>query len=457
MASLARDPGGTFRIQVAGPDGKRRAIRLGKIPKKDADAIRGLVERLNTAALTGSAPADGDALRVADLPDLLHAKLAKVKLAKPRQKTDAATLGPFLAAYLADRADAKPNTRRHLKDAAGHLLTFFGSGKPLAEVTPGDADDFRRFLAKGGDRGPRKPGTVNRWMGRAGQFFRHAERKGLIQRNPFSGQSVAVRSDRSRLVFVSRDDAARVLDACPDAEWRLIFALARWGGLRCPSELAPLTWGDVHWPVPSADDPRDRAGWLRVTSPKTEHHAGGDHRVIPLFPELLPHLAAMFDAAEPGTVAVLPRFQRPAGANPYNPHTHMKRIVRKAGVREWPKLFQNLRSTRQTELAATHPAHVVCEWMGNSRDVAREHYLQMTDADFARAVAPAGDGRSEGGAESGARAAQNPARRVPASRGKEPHGERENPTIVSPSPLTAGARRYTPANILPPVGAKHTN
>jgi len=38
-----------------------------------------------------------------------------------------------------------------------------------------------------------------------------------------------------------------------------------------------------------------------------------------------------------------------------------------------PKLFQNLRSTRETELMETYPAHVVCAWIGNSEAVARKH------------------------------------------------------------------------------------
>jgi hypothetical protein len=41
-----------------------------------------------------------------------------------------------------------------------------------------------------------------------------------------------------------------------------------------------------------------------------------------------------------------------------------------------------MRSTRQTELVASgFPSHVVCAWLGNSTDVANEHYLQVTDAD----------------------------------------------------------------------------
>ena len=50
------------------------------------------------------------------------------------------------------------------------------------------------------------------------------------------------------------------------------------------------------------------------------------------------------------------------------------------------KLFQNLRSTRQTELAESYPVHVVCAWIGNSQAVAMEHYLQVTDEHFEQAA-----------------------------------------------------------------------
>lgn len=34
---------------------------------------------------------------------------------------------------------------------------------------------------------------------------------------------------------------------CPDAERRLVFALSRYGGLRCPSEHLILTWNETDW------------------------------------------------------------------------------------------------------------------------------------------------------------------------------------------------------------------
>jgi len=171
--------------------------------------------------------------------------------------------------------------------------------------------------------------------------------------------------------FVSRDVAQKVIDACPGVHWRLLFALSRYGGLRCPSESLLLTWADVDWST-------DR---LRVTSPKTEAYAGKASRWLPIFHELRKHLQDAFDHADEGAVHVITRY-RDAGQNL---RTQLERIILRAGVTPWPKPFHNLRSTRQTELCETFPAHVVCQWLGNSRSVAEAHYLQVTDAHFAKA------------------------------------------------------------------------
>ena len=57
-----------------------------------------------------------------------------------------------------------------------------------------------------------------------------------------------------------------------------------------------------------------------------------------------------------------------------------------AGLKPWPKLFQNCRSTRETELAEEFPLHVVCGWLGNSPKVATLHYLQTTSIHFETAT-----------------------------------------------------------------------
>ena len=69
-----------------------------------------------------------------------------------------------------------------------------------------------------------------------------------------------------------------------------------------------------------------------------------------------------------------------------NLRKHLLRIIKRAGLTSWPKLFQNLRATRETELAETYPLHVVTAWLGNSQLVAAKHYLQVTDQHFAKAT-----------------------------------------------------------------------
>ncbi len=121
---------------------------------------------------------------------------------------------------------------------------------------------------------------------------------------------------------------------------------------------------------------------FRVVSPKTAHHADGGIRWVPLFPELRPFLEEAFDQAQEGAVYVISSY-RDDGKNF---RTRMNRIIERAGLKPWVKTFHNLRASRETELAAEHPLHVVVKWIGNSTTIAQKHYLQVTDQDFERAA-----------------------------------------------------------------------
>ena len=151
-------------------------------------------------------------------------------------------------------------------------------------------------------------------------------------------KSRPLQANKAREFFVTREMAAKVSEACPDTQWRLLFALSRFGGLRCPSEHLALRWCDVHWPVPTAENDKDRAGWIRITSSKTEHHEGKGERIIPMFDELKPYLDAAWDeATEREGEFVITRY-RDANSNL---RTQLERIIGKAGLESWPKLFQN--------------------------------------------------------------------------------------------------------------------
>ena len=224
------------------------------------------------------------------------------------------------------------------------------------------------------------PMTIRKRLQFATMVFRAAVRQRLIVDSPFTGVTVkGTMPNRER--FVTQDETRRLLIACPNHHWRSVISLARYGGLRCPSEVLSLRWEDIDW----------AGGKILVTSPKTEHHPGKGTRRIPLFPELKAVLEEALNLAEKGAVYVVDESMRKACRGPggwmnVNLRTTFLKIIKRAGLAPWERLFHNLRSSRQTELAETFPAHVVCDWLGNSEAVAMKHYLQTTDDHFSRAA-----------------------------------------------------------------------
>ena len=372
MASISSDRNGNRRIFFSLRNRKRKILYLGAVPMKTARTYQAHVENLVAAVLHRNPPDPDTSAWVGSRDDVMYGKLAAVGLVPPREpvraENQAATLGQFLDHYIGGRTDIKPSTRCNLEQVRRNLVDYFGVNRLLASITPGDADEFRvNLLDKLGEN------TVRRNCGRAKQFFRAAVRKKLIVENPFADmKGCAVKATTDRMYFITQEVAEKVLEACPDAQWRLLFALSRYGGLRCPSEHLALRLDDVDWE-------RDR---ITVHSPKTEHHDGKESRQIPIFPELRPYLNEVWDNAPPGTEYLITRYR----SGNANLRTQLERIIRRAGLEPWPKPFQNCRSTRETELAERFPMHVVCAWIGNTQAVAAKHYLQVRDEDFDRAV-----------------------------------------------------------------------
>jgi len=150
MASISNRPNGRRRIHFTGRDGKGKTIYLGKISKRNAEAIKLKVERL-LAAQRANLPIDVDTANwIASLSDQFASKLAKVGLMADREKSPQATLGAFLDSYIASRTDVKAATVTAWGQAQRYLIEHFGEAKPLVEISPGDADDWRRaLLARG--------------------------------------------------------------------------------------------------------------------------------------------------------------------------------------------------------------------------------------------------------------------------------------------------------------------
>ena len=277
MASLANCKDGSRRIQFFNAAGERRNITLPSCTDERAREIRAKVKTLNADAIAGQASAAETARWLARQDAVLYAKLAAVGLVPPREVAEPKALAEFLDAYIDSRGN-KPTTITNLKGARRWLVEYFsqrigGSIRSRRAVRmssgPGCRSSrtgaYRKRAKRKTGRSLLHENTARRICGRAKQFFRTAVRKRLIVESPFGDmQGVSVQANKSREYFITRDEAAKVLDACPDAQWKLLFALSRYGGLRCPSEHLRLRWGDMDWK-------HDR---FTVRSPKTEHHEG---------------------------------------------------------------------------------------------------------------------------------------------------------------------------------------
>jgi hypothetical protein len=164
----------------------------------------------------------------------------------------------------------------------------------------------------------------------------------------------------------------KVLAGCADNNWRLVIVLTRLCGLRIPSEVSRLTWGDVDW--------HGRRLTIRVR--KKEHLDGHEMRFVPIFAEVEPYLRQAFDEAPAGSIHVLPRrFHREGYV-----YAGILRAIERPNVKRWPKLLVNLRASRETELMKQYTAHLVHAWIGNTEKVAEDHYPMVTDEDFQRAA-----------------------------------------------------------------------
>jgi integrase len=385
MASIIDDPKGRRRIQFVAPDGSRKAIRLGKIDRKTAENNCRHVEALLSAKINGDCIPRTTATWLSGIGDKLKAKLAAVGLVEAPKR---AALGEFLRSYILNRPDVKPATLEVWQQPCRNLTEFFGDDKPLRNITAGDCDQFKAWLLTQS----LATATLAKRLSFARTFLHVARKHKLIDENPFSDVKIPTANVSDRQRFIDRDTVQRLL-AVANPTWRIIIALARFGGLRCPSEVLSLEWRHVDW----------ERGRLMVPSPKTDRYEGKGSRVIPLFADLRPYLEEAFELAEPGQSHVvggnhLAKANSPTGWKSCNLRTSFAKLVKRAGLESWPRLFHNLRSSRETELLEEFPVHVVAKWMGHDAKVSIKHYAQTTEDHFDRATS---------GAKSGALVTQN--------------------------------------------------
>jgi integrase len=371
MASSSKDKRGRWRVEFFVPScPKRKTLRLGIVTQRVAEEIEGKIERIIASQKAGLTLDEATEAWVARLPEHLRQKLLALQVIGDSGRRVRSILSGFIDDYLAARTDLKPGTHSNLRAARIWLEDYFGAGREMESITKGEVQPFRAWLEKEG----LAENTIRGICRKARQFFRSALHHRLIRENPFAGMKklTDLASPDERKFYVTRSLAEQVLANCPTDQWRLIFALCRYGGLRCPTEILALKWSHVDW----------KKEQFTVTCIKTARYDGRGTRTVPLFPELRPFLEACFRAKSRDSEWVIARIRNPKT----NLRTQMQRILKRAGIAPWPKLFQNLRSSRESELMKIHGVEVACAWIGNTPAVATKHYLQITDEDYLQAL-----------------------------------------------------------------------
>ncbi len=420
MASLSYDSkNDRFLVQFQAMDGTRKSLTIKATRGRDkgqskAAAVKNHIEELSTARKTGTSIPPVVAHWIESLPEATYAQLVDAGLLMTRQTIET-RLEPFLDDWFDERSDHKKSTLQAWGNARRNLLTFFGGDKDIRDMTEEHAERFERWLKTDQKL---SESTIRKRCGFAKQMLSAAVKARLIDRNPLQDLKVGAIGNKKRQYFVSEEESQKVLTACPDAEWRACFSLARYGGLRIPSEIQALTWDDIDW----------EHNRFRVHAPKTEHHSDNGDRLVPLFPEVRAALNELWDQAPDG-IYVLPRLRSISNLNP-----QLGRIIRRAGLKEWPKRWQNLRATRATELERQFPSHVVTGWCGHTERIAEQHYWMTTESDFARAAQLTSDAHMmQHGAESSGKWSQTP--NGTKTKSPEKPGSAKSCTVVRKTPV----------------------
>ena len=283
------------------------------------------------------------------------------------ERRSSAVLKEFMAEYVTDgktsdgRRAAK-NTLKKWRQAEKVLNEYFGN-RNLRDISHDDAVKFRRWMDEKalGENGKRTHMSLGK------MFLNAAKRRKLVEQNPFEFQKTSLVLNRSRDFYLTRANALKIIEACPDTQWKLIFALWRFAGLR-KMEIFHLRWEHVLWD----------SGRMLVTNSKTAHNEGKESRFVPIG-DILPWLETAFDEAPEGAQRVITRFIE-LNANLAKP---LEKIIEAAGLTVWPKLIQNLRASCDADwLDSGNSAHVVAKWIGHSVKVQNDNYAQVDDHHF---------------------------------------------------------------------------
>lgn len=352
-----------WQKQMVLEDGRRTTLRLGALSEKSATEVSGHIDHLIECRKHGTGISEATKAWLQSADQSLISKLHSFGLCGLVHNP---TVESFAADFVSrKKSSTKSGTQFLIQQVEKQLVSHFGKDKRVSEITRVDAKAHWQWLLKNG----LGVNTAKRRLGRVREIFNEAVEFGIIHSNPFQMRSLPVSVGAGAKDYVEASTIQAVIEHLPadKLEWKLLLAFGRFVGCRMPSEIENLTWDDVNW----------AANTILLRSPKTEHHEGKSERMVPIFPEVADLLLTQAETVPTGTVYVFPELRKHT-----NTATTVKKMVVAAGFETWPKFWNSLRASRETDLMDHYGLRKACGWIGNSPAVAMKHYALLRKSDF---------------------------------------------------------------------------
>ena len=354
MASITKHTRGGYYLELYPLPGVRRRIYLGKITKGIADRFLVNIARLEQAKQFNLEDLEMN-IWASGLDAKLQNKLRENGISIPAPKESWS-----VAKWLEHIATTYPGTDRTVKNvqtSKKHWSAMLGA-KQLHDVTVADCRLCMEQLKQA-----HAPSHGSKIFEHGKMFFARAIEAKIITESPFAGLTFGNKKhDKARQNYVTRDDIEKVIAKATELDAKALIALARYCGLRVPSEPLALTWSDLDFDLKRIRIPSDT---------KT------GSRTLPMF-EAYQHLQALPKSSS----WVFPR-ARASSANAYR--EWLEEAIAAAKLEQWPKLWVNLRASCRTDLEDLFPVHVCNAWLGHSTRVARDHYDMVSPDHWAKA------------------------------------------------------------------------
>jgi integrase len=247
---------------------------------------------------------------------------------------------------------------------------FIGKETLVTNVTSDEIHNWKKWLLN-----KYATETVQSTITSIRSAFDYVVKKKIVPENPLDNIRCIIKVNRSKDRVITPDEYVKLLDACPNNQWRVIIALSRIGGVRGPCEIRDLHWNDINF----------QHNVITIREPKTEHHTGQGERLMPLFQDLRVELERLYaDPEYKSKDYVITFFNR--NLNQISLTHYTNSISQRAGLGKIERFFDNMRTTRSNELVRMYGSDLENAWLGHSDKTRKKYYWQPTDTELLQAA-----------------------------------------------------------------------